>query len=107
MRYAVRSVGVAASAADMEMAMPFMDYGATVEQGATAATYQPARPVAVPADGGAHRATVAVVEMSAALDYITAPVKGAEAHLRATVTNTSEHTLPAGTGSTILIGLFG
>lgn len=69
---------------------------ATLEQGATAATYRPARPVAVPADGTAHRATVAVERMLGRHDYVTAPVRAAEAHLRATVVNTSPHTLPAG-----------
>jgi uncharacterized protein (TIGR02231 family) len=72
---------------------------AQVQQGATAATYTPARPVAVPADGGTHRATVAALEFEARLDYVTAPVLSAEAHLRATVTNTSEHTIPAGTAA--------
>jgi uncharacterized protein (TIGR02231 family) len=69
---------------------------ATVEEGVTAATYRPARPVAVPADGTAHRATVAVERLRARRDYVTAPVRAAEAHLRATVVNTSAHTLPAG-----------
>ncbi|WP_425413106.1 DUF4139 domain-containing protein [Micromonospora citrea] len=69
---------------------------ATVEQGVTAATYRPARPVAVPADGSAHRATIAVLELPARLDHVTAPVRAAEAHLRATVRNTSSHTLLAG-----------
>jgi uncharacterized protein (TIGR02231 family) len=77
-------------------AAPMLDLGAAVEHGVTAATYQPARPVAVPADGAAHRATIAVVELSAALDYVTAPVRAAEAHLRAKVTNSSEHTLLPG-----------
>jgi uncharacterized protein (TIGR02231 family) len=39
---------------------------------------------------------VAVVELEAALDYLTAPVRGAEAHLRAKVTNSSAHTLQPG-----------
>ncbi|MEV5763723.1 DUF4139 domain-containing protein [Micromonospora sp. NPDC052213] len=69
---------------------------ATVEQGVTAATYRPARPVAVPADGSAHRATIAVLELPARLDHVTAPVRAAEAHLRATVRNTSAHTLLPG-----------
>jgi uncharacterized protein (TIGR02231 family) len=76
--------------------MPFSAAVATVEEGVTAATYRPARPVAVPADGTAHRATVAVERMQARRDYVTAPVRAPEAHLRATVVNTSEHTLPAG-----------
>jgi uncharacterized protein (TIGR02231 family) len=77
-------------------APPITEVVATQEQGLTAATYRPARPVAVPADGSSHRATVAVERMSARRDYVTAPVRAAEAHLRATVVNTSSHTLPAG-----------
>lgn len=69
---------------------------AVVEQGAAAATYRPARPVAVPADGSAHRAVVASLELPARLDHVTAPVRDAGAYLRATVTNSSEHTLLPG-----------
>jgi uncharacterized protein (TIGR02231 family) len=75
---------------------PMREISATIEQGVAAATYRPARPVAVPADGGAHRATVAALDLAATLDYITAPVRGPEAHLRATATNTSAHTLLPG-----------
>lgn len=69
---------------------------AVAEQGVAAASYRPARPVAVPADGAAHRATVAVLDLTAALDYITAPVRSPDTHLRATVVNTSTHTLLPG-----------
>ncbi|MDR7278403.1 mucoidy inhibitor MuiA family protein [Catenuloplanes atrovinosus] len=69
---------------------------ATVEQGTAAATYRPARPVAVPADGTAHRAVVASMELPARLDHVTAPVRDTSAYLRATVTNTGEHTLLPG-----------
>ena len=74
----------------------FADQAATVEQGVTAATYTPPRPVAVPADGASHRATIASVDLDTELDYITAPVRSADVHLRATVVNSSAHTLPAG-----------
>ncbi|WP_117212646.1 DUF4139 domain-containing protein, partial [Allorhizocola rhizosphaerae] len=67
---------------------------ATVDQGPVAATYTPARPVAVPADGTAHRTVVATFELEARLDHVTAPVRAAEATLRATVRNSSQHTLP-------------
>jgi uncharacterized protein (TIGR02231 family) len=77
----------------------FADLAATVEQGVTAATYTPPRPVAVPADGASHRATIAAVDLDAELDYITAPVRSADVHLRATVVNSSTHTLPAGKAS--------
>ncbi|MFC9997440.1 mucoidy inhibitor MuiA family protein [Nocardia sp. NPDC127526] len=70
-----------------------------VEHGAAATTYRPARPVAVPSDGTAHRATVAVIDLAATLDHVTAPVHGPEAFLRATAVNTSEHTLRPGKAS--------
>ncbi len=87
-------------------AMPVAFEAAVIEQGATAATYKPTRPVAVPSDGTAHRATVAAIELDATLDYITAPVRAAEAHLRAVVVNTSEHTLPAGRAAVFHAGEF-
>jgi uncharacterized protein (TIGR02231 family) len=74
----------------------FADLAATVEQGVTAATYTPPRPVAVPADGASHRTTIASVDLDTELDYVTAPVRSADVHLRATVVNSSAHTLPAG-----------
>ncbi|MFI5736366.1 mucoidy inhibitor MuiA family protein [Kribbella sp. NPDC051587] len=74
----------------------FREVAATVEQGLTAATYTPPRPVAVPADGAAHRATIAAIELETKLDYITAPVRSTDVHLRATVVNSGTHTLPAG-----------
>ncbi|WP_258906579.1 mucoidy inhibitor MuiA family protein [Actinokineospora sp. UTMC 2448] len=69
---------------------------AAVEHGVTANTYRPRRPVAVPADGSAHRATVAALELDARVDHVTAPVQGPEVYLRATAVNTSEHTLRPG-----------
>lgn len=84
-------------AAEAVSAAPvFDDLAATVEQGVTAATYTPPRPVAVPADGASHRATIASFDLETELDYITAPVRSTDVHLRATVVNSSEHTLPAG-----------
>ncbi|MGE5827873.1 MAG: DUF4139 domain-containing protein [Micromonosporaceae bacterium] len=106
MRRGAAAVGAAQAFADEEASGVVADLMATVEQGTTAATYQPARPVAVPADGSAHRVSLAVVELPAALDYVTAPVRAAEAHLRATVTNTSAHTLPAGTAAVFQGGDF-
>jgi uncharacterized protein (TIGR02231 family) len=69
---------------------------ATVEQGVAAATYRPARPVAVPADGADHRATVASTELPVELDYVAAPVRSPEAHLRAVAVNASAHTMLPG-----------
>ena len=84
---------------EQQQAVPaaaFADLAATVEQGVTAATYTPPRPVAVPADGATHRATIASIDLDAELDYVTAPVRSTDVHLRATVVNSSAHTLPAG-----------
>jgi uncharacterized protein (TIGR02231 family) len=69
---------------------------ATVEQGATATTYQPRRPIAVPADGTSHRATVATMDLPVRLDHVTVPLRGSEAFLRATATNSSEHAILPG-----------
>lgn len=94
------AVGAVASAVprsrSAKESAPVRPQAATVEQGVTAATYRPARAVAVPADGTAHRATVAVTQLSTALDYVTAPARAPEAHLRATVVNSSEHTMLPG-----------
>ncbi|GAB7047609.1 DUF4139 domain-containing protein [Catenuloplanes indicus] len=92
---AVAGPPVAAGAARMARAK-VVEAVATVEQGAAAATYRPARPVAVPADGTSHRAVVASLELPARLDHVTAPVRDTGAYLRATVTNASEHTLLPG-----------
>ena len=69
---------------------------AAVEQGVAATVYQPARRIAVPSDGSAHRTTITVAELPARLDHVTVPVRGPEAYLRATVVNSSDHTLRPG-----------
>ena len=51
--------------------------------------YRVPRPLAVPADGGPHKTTVAWFELDATLDHLTVPVLAPEAYLRATVTNRS------------------
>ncbi|NUO56101.1 MAG: mucoidy inhibitor MuiA family protein [Hamadaea sp.] len=80
-------------------AAPMRDSFAAVEQGPVAATYRPQRPIAVPADGTGHRTVIGTFEMQARLDYVTAPVKAEEAVLRATVVNSTTHTLPPGRAS--------
>ncbi|MFG2043525.1 mucoidy inhibitor MuiA family protein [Dactylosporangium sp. NPDC048998] len=72
---------------------------ARVEEGPVAATYRPARAVAVPADGTTARATIAVFDLAARLDHVTAPARSTDVHVRAVVTNTSQHTLPPGTAA--------
>ncbi|MGW4484693.1 DUF4139 domain-containing protein [Amycolatopsis sp. NPDC004368] len=72
---------------------------AEVEQGTTAVTHRPTRPVAVPSGAQGHRTTLAQLDLTAELGYVTAPVRATEAYLRATVVNTGEHTLRAGRAS--------
>ncbi|MBX6388221.1 MAG: DUF4139 domain-containing protein [Frankia sp.] len=84
-------------AAGMAPAPPPVEHAvATVDTSGTAASYRPARPVPVPADGRPHRTTLAVLEFEAKLDYLTVPKLAPEAYLRAVVTNTSTHTLRPG-----------
>jgi uncharacterized protein (TIGR02231 family) len=72
---------------------------AEVEQGTTAVTYRPSRPVAMPSGAQGHRTTLAQLDLTAELGYVTAPVLAQEAYLRATVVNTSEQALRPGRAS--------
>ncbi|WP_020657808.1 DUF4139 domain-containing protein [Amycolatopsis benzoatilytica] len=74
----------------------FASFVAQVEQGATAVTFRPARPVAIPSGAQGHRTTLAQLDLTADLDYVTAPTRGEEAYLRAKVVNTADHTLRPG-----------
>ncbi len=74
----------------------FAEAKVSVEHGVAATTYQPAHRIAVPSDGTAHRTTITTVELPARLDHVTVPLRGSEAYLRATATNTSDHTLLPG-----------
>jgi uncharacterized protein (TIGR02231 family) len=79
-------MAAASFAAEAEEAVPV-----TAEPGesATGVTYRVQRPLAVPADGGPHKTTVARFGLDAALDHLAVPVLAPEAYLRATVTNAS------------------
>ncbi|MER7277008.1 mucoidy inhibitor MuiA family protein [Dactylosporangium sp. NPDC000244] len=82
--------------AALDLAAPMELGQARAEEGATAATYRPARPVAVPADGTTARAAISVLDLAARLDYVTAPAGSTDVHLRAVATNSSGHTFPPG-----------
>ena len=69
---------------------------ATVESSGAAVTYRVEGAVTVPADGASHKVTVASLELSPALDYVSAPKLVAEVYRRAQVTNDSAYTLLAG-----------
>lgn len=72
---------------------------AALEQSTTAATYTILTPVAIPSDGATHHTLIASLRLAAKLDRVTAPVLSDEVHLRARVTNGSEHTLLPGRAS--------
>ena len=78
---------------------------AVAVESTVSASWRLARPTAVAADGTPHRTTVTSLELPARLDHVTAPALGAEAHLRAVVTNTGR-TLLAGPVSTFLDDAF-
>jgi uncharacterized protein (TIGR02231 family) len=85
-------------------AAPVAEATATASHTVTAVTYTPARPVAVPTDGDAHRATLVVVDLPARLDHRAVPAIVPEAHLRATIVNTGDQTLLPGACSVFLDG---
>lgn len=91
--------GGAPEGAPMRFAAAMAPKVASVEQGTTAVTYRPSRPVAVPSGASGHRTTLAQLSLTAELGYVTAPVMAEEAYLRATVVNTSEHALRPGRAS--------
>ncbi len=93
------SRGRAPEAASMAFAPSMAPKLASAEQGTTAVTYRPSRPVAVPSGAQGHRTTLAQLDLTASLGYVTAPVLAEEAYLRATVENTSEHALRPGRAS--------
>ncbi|MBB4684972.1 DUF4139 domain-containing protein [Amycolatopsis jiangsuensis] len=72
---------------------------ATAEQGTTAVTYRPSRAIAVPSGAQGHRTTLAQLDLTAQLDYVTAPGQAPEAYLRAKVVNTGEHPFLPGSAS--------
>jgi len=84
-------MAAAATAAFAAQAQPEEAAPLTAEPSESEAgvAYRVQRPLAVPADGGPHKTTVARFDLDAALDHLAVPVLAPEAYLRATVTNTS------------------
>ncbi len=89
----------ASRSAKLEMAEPVAFDEASMEMGATAATYAAQTPVAIPSDGSEHQALITDFRLPADVDHVTAPVRSEDVFLRATVTNSSPHTLRAGRAS--------
>jgi uncharacterized protein (TIGR02231 family) len=72
---------------------------AAVEQAGATVVYRIARPADVPPDGTAQKVTVAVLDLPAKLDHVTAPKLVDQAYLRATVTNDTDYVLLPGSAS--------
>lgn len=72
---------------------------AEVDAGGAAVTYHIARPADIPADGTAHKVTIAALDLHARLDYVIAPKPAQEAYLRATIQNDTPYMLLAGMAS--------
>jgi uncharacterized protein (TIGR02231 family) len=87
---------MAMAAAPMAEAAPTATMMAEVESSGAAVTYHIARPVNIPSDGAPHRTTVTVLDLKAALDYVTAPKLAEQAYLRAKTKNTSPYLLLPG-----------
>ncbi|HET8844317.1 MAG TPA: mucoidy inhibitor MuiA family protein [Ktedonobacteraceae bacterium] len=77
---------------------------ATVEQSGTAYVFRVGRSVDIPSDQSPHKTTIARDNLPCEFDYVSAPILEATAHLRATITNTSERVLLAGESSIFLSG---
>lgn len=95
-----------AVALSFAVAAPVQPMLATAVESTMAASWQLARPTAVPADGTPHRTTVATFGFAAKLDHVVAPAVSTDAHLRATVPNTSGQVLLAGPMSTFVDDAF-
>lgn len=93
------AAGLSRSAGREEYAEPVSHVEATMDVGLTAATYAIEHPVAVPADGSDHQALITTFRLPAEVDHVTAPVRSDDVFLRATVANSSPHTLRAGRAS--------
>ncbi len=68
----------------------------TTEQAGTALVFRVGRSVDIPSDNSPHKTTIAYDQLPCEFDYVTAPALEANAHLRATVNNTTERTLLQG-----------
>ena len=86
--------------APMEMlAEPLAPLTADVSTAGPAVTYRVPRPATVPGDGEPHKATVAQLDLTPTLDYVTAPKLAETAFRRAHVTNASEYVFLPGRAS--------
>ena len=72
---------------------------AAVEEAGPAVSFRVAHDIDIPSDGEPHKTTIDQRSLPARLDWVTAPVLDAHAHLRAEVTNETGHVLLPGQAS--------
>ncbi len=95
--------------ADVEMAEPVAPVAAgvataSVEHTGTALVFHVDRSVDIPSDNSPHKTTIARDSLPCDFDYVSAPAIEEDAHLRATITNTTERILLKGEASIFLSG---
>ncbi|GER89226.1 hypothetical protein KDW_33880 [Dictyobacter vulcani] len=75
---------------------------ATVERSGTALVFRVGRSIDIPSDNSPHKTTIARDDLPADFDYVSAPALETNAHVRATITNTTERILLEGQASIFL-----
>lgn len=104
------ALGVADSAAEMDLQEEFLASlpapasiaTATVEQTGTALIFRAGRSVDIPSDNSPHKTTIARDNLPCTFDYVSAPAIEENAHLRATILNTTDRVLLSGNASIFL-----
>ncbi len=76
----------------------------TLEHTGTALVFRAGRSVDIPSDNSPHKTTIARDNLPCTFDYVSAPTMEENAHLRATITNTTERVLLEGAASIFLSG---
>ncbi|HEY4384435.1 MAG TPA: DUF4139 domain-containing protein, partial [Ktedonobacteraceae bacterium] len=76
----------------------------TVEKAGAALVFRAGRSVDIPSDNSPHKTTIARDGLPCTFDYVTAPAVEENAHLRATISNTTERVLLAGKTNIFLSG---
>jgi len=82
--------------ADAEAPPEAEEIQATAERQGASVTFRMPRKTGIPSDHTPHRAQIAILELPAKLDYITAPTLAEQAYLRAKVENNSGFVLLPG-----------
>ncbi len=76
----------------------------TIEKAGTSLIFRVGRSVNIPSDNSPHKTTIARDTLPCEFDYVTAPAIEENAHMRATITNTTEQVLLAGETNIFLSG---